>query len=128
MDCRESSLDHLRQFPEAEQRQAGDEPRKPQRRKARVRGLGVRPKEAKRLLGLADARGDQSILLKRQPSTRSPNGMKEPSVTQATGAEVLHVTRPLVSDVVNHKVENFTIDALVSILARIGKHVHLAVQ
>ena len=49
-------------------------------------------------------------------------------MTQATGAEVLHVTRPLVSDVVNHKVENFTIDALVSILARIGKHVHLAVQ
>ena len=28
----------------------------------------------------------------------------------------IHVTRPRVSDVVNHKVEKFTIDALVSML------------
>jgi predicted XRE-type DNA-binding protein len=67
-------------------------------------------------------------------STRCPladeiaEWMKESSVTQAAVAEVLHVTRPRVSDVVNHKVEKFTIDALVSMLARIGKHVRLAVQ
>jgi predicted XRE-type DNA-binding protein len=54
--------------------------------------------------------------------------MKEKSVTQTVAAEVLQVTRPRVSDVVNHKVKNFTIDALVGILARIGKHVRLAVQ
>jgi predicted XRE-type DNA-binding protein len=54
--------------------------------------------------------------------------MKEASVTQAAAAEVLHITRPRVSDVVNHKVEKFTIDALVSMLARIGRHVRLAVQ
>src|SRR5438105_3742502 len=50
--------------------------------------------------------------------------MKEPSVTQAVATEVLRVTRPRVSDVVNHKVEKFTIDALVSMLTRIVKHVH----
>ena len=44
------------------------------------------------------------------------------------GSEVLHVTRPRVSDVVNHKVEKFTIDALVGMLGRIGKQVRLAVQ
>ena len=50
------------------------------------------------------------------------------SLTQAVAAEVLRVTRPRVSDVVNHKVEKFTIDALVSMLARIGKQARLAVQ
>ena len=38
---------------------------------------------------------------------------------------MLHVTRPRVSDVVNRKVEKFTIDALVGMLARIGKQVRL---
>jgi predicted XRE-type DNA-binding protein len=33
-----------------------------------------------------------------------------------------------VSDLVNHRVEKFTIDALVSMLGRIGKQVRLAVQ
>jgi predicted XRE-type DNA-binding protein len=37
-------------------------------------------------------------------------------------------THPRVADVVNHKVEKFTTDALVSILARIGKQVRLAVR
>jgi predicted XRE-type DNA-binding protein len=54
--------------------------------------------------------------------------MKEVGVTRAAAAEVLHVTRARVSDVVNDKVEKFTIDALVSIVARIGRHVRLAVQ
>ena len=35
---------------------------------------------------------------------------------------------PGLSDVVNHKVDKFTIDALVSMLARIGKQVRFAVQ
>jgi len=90
--------------------------------------LGLPPKEAKRLLAHADARIDESIRLKRQLMDEIAEWIKEASVTQATAAEVLHVTRPRVSDVVNYKVEKFTIDALVSMLARIGKHVHLAVQ
>jgi predicted XRE-type DNA-binding protein len=54
--------------------------------------------------------------------------MSEARVTQAVAAEVLHVTRPRVSDMVNHKVDKFTIDALVGMLARIGKQVRLAVH
>jgi predicted XRE-type DNA-binding protein len=90
--------------------------------------LGFAPKEAKRLLVHADAQIDESIRLKQQLMDEIAEWMKEASVTQATAAEVLRVTRPRVSDVVNHKVEKFTIDALVSMLTRIGKHVHLAVQ
>jgi predicted XRE-type DNA-binding protein len=46
---------------------------------------------------------------------------------QAEAAEILMVSRPRVSDVVNMKVEKFTIDALVEMLSRIGRPVRLAV-
>lgn len=88
--------------------------------------LGSSPKEAKRLLAKTDAQIDESIRLKQQ--LMDAQWMKETSVTQAAAAEVLRVTRPRVSDMVNHKVEKFTIDALVSMLGRIGKQVRLAVQ
>jgi predicted XRE-type DNA-binding protein len=71
---------------------------------------------------------DESIRLKQQLMDEIAEWMKQASVTQAVAAEVLHVTRPRVSDVVNHKVEKFTIDALISMLGRIGKQVRLAVQ
>ncbi len=90
--------------------------------------LGLPPREAKRLLAHADAQIDEAIRLKQQLMDEIAEWMKEASVTQAVAAEVLHVTRPRVSDVLNHKVEKFTIDALVIMLARIGKQVRLAVQ
>ena len=90
--------------------------------------LGFPPKKAKRRLAHADAQIDKSIRLKQQLMDEIAEWMKEASVTQAAAAEVLHVTRPRVSDVVNHKVDKFAIDALVSMLARIGKQVRLAVQ
>src|SRR5438132_10781542 len=90
--------------------------------------LGFPPREAKRLLAHADAQIDESIRLKQQLMDEIAEWMKQASVTQAVAAEVLHVTRPRVSDVVNHKVEKFTIDALVDMLSRIGKRVRLAVN
>jgi predicted XRE-type DNA-binding protein len=89
--------------------------------------LGFAPKEVKRLLAHADAQIDESVRLKQQLMDEIAEWMKEASVTQAAAAEVLHVTRPRVSDLVNHNVEKFTIDALVSMLTRIGKRVQLAV-
>lgn len=47
---------------------------------------------------------------------------------QAEAAEILGVTRPRVSDVINKKAIKFTIDALVDMLARTGKHVQLSVR
>lgn len=46
---------------------------------------------------------------------------------QAEAAEILMVSRPRVSDVVNRKTTRFTIDTLVEMLSRIGKSVRLAV-
>ncbi|SRR5258708_5503364 len=90
--------------------------------------LGFSSKEAKRLLAQADSQIDESIRLKQQLMDEIAEWMREASITQAVAAKVLQVARPRVSDVVNHKVEKFTIDALVGMLSRIGKQVRLAVQ
>lgn len=50
------------------------------------------------------------------------------NLKQTEAAEILGVTRPRVSDLVNRKTVKFTIDALVDMLARAGKHVSLSVQ
>jgi len=64
--------------------------------------LGFPPKEAKRLLACADAQIDVAVRLKQQLMDEIAEWMKEASVTQAVAAEVLHITRPRVFDVVNH--------------------------
>src|ERR1700761_2766908 len=46
---------------------------------------------------------------------------------QAEAAEILMVSRPRVSDVVNKKTAKFTIDTLVEMMSRIGMPVTLAV-
>nr|WP_238812608.1 XRE family transcriptional regulator [Paraburkholderia sp. SG-MS1] len=46
---------------------------------------------------------------------------------QAEGAEILMVSRPRVSDVVNKQTTKFTIDTLVEMMSCIGKPVKLAV-
>lgn len=54
--------------------------------------------------------------------------MHENNLKQVQAARILGVTRPRVSDVVHRKTVKFTIDALVDMLARTGKHVQLSVQ
>ncbi|OWO87176.1 XRE family transcriptional regulator [Photorhabdus luminescens] len=48
-------------------------------------------------------------------------------IKQTDVATVLHISRPRVSDVVNKKVNKFTIDALINMLTRIGKPVQITV-
>lgn len=40
--------------------------------------------------------------------------------TQAQAAEVLHVTQPRVSDLMNNKIDRFSLDALVNMLPAVG--------
>lgn len=49
------------------------------------------------------------------------------NLKQAEAAEILMVSRPRVSDVVNKKTAKFTIDCLVEMLGRVGKPVRFAV-
>lgn len=51
----------------------------------------------------------------------------EQHLKQAEAAAILKINRPRVSDLVNKKANKFTLDALVNMLARIGKPVRLIV-
>ena len=51
----------------------------------------------------------------------------EHHLKQAEAAEILMVSRPRVSDVVNKKTAKFTSDTLVEMLSRVGKPVKLAI-
>lgn len=65
--------------------------------------------------------------LKAQLMCELSKWMVDNHLKQAEVAEILMVSRPRVSDVVNMKVSKFTIDTLVNMLSRIGKPVRLAV-
>lgn len=48
-------------------------------------------------------------------------------LTQAEAADRLGVTQPRVSDLVRGKIDRFTVDALVNMLARVGRRVEVSV-
>jgi len=54
--------------------------------------------------------------------------IKDKQLKQEEASHVLHVTRPRVSDVMRGKSAKFTIDALIDMLERTGKHVSLHVN
>ncbi len=65
-------------------------------------------------------------MLKKQLMEELSGWIAEHGLRQADAAEILMVSRPRVSDVVNKKTASFTIDCLVEMLGRIGKPVRLA--
>jgi len=54
--------------------------------------------------------------------------ISEQDLTQKQAAEVFEVNQPRVSDLMRGKIERFTIDMLITMLARTGKHVQLKVS
>jgi predicted XRE-type DNA-binding protein len=66
-------------------------------------------------------------LLKQQLMQELSVSIAKHHLKQAEAAEILMVSRPRVSDVVNKKTAKFTIDTLVEMLSRVGKPVRLAV-
>ena len=68
-----------------------------------------------------------TLSLKEQLMTELASWIKENNLRQEEAALILQVSRPRVSEVVNKKTSKFTIDALVNMLARIGKPVKLIV-
>ena len=90
--------------------------------------LGFEPDEATRLLAETDAVISEKLAIKDSLMTELAGWIEAKKLKQAEAAEILGVTRPRVSDVINKKAIKFTIDALVDMLARTGKHVQLSVQ
>lgn len=89
--------------------------------------LGFSADEAKRLQAESRQQINDMQVLKEQLMTELVAWMEENHLTQAEATEILMVSRPRVSDVVNKKTGKFTIDALVGMLSRIGKPVTLSV-
>ncbi|MCK6390842.1 MAG: XRE family transcriptional regulator [Azonexus sp.] len=90
--------------------------------------LGFEPDEAAKLLAETDAIISEKLAIKDSLMTELARWIETKKLKQAEAAEILGVTRPRVSDVINKKAIKFTIDALVDMLARAGKHVRLSVQ
>lgn len=89
--------------------------------------LGFPPQEAKRLHLASQQQINDTGQLKEQLMGELAAWIKQHHLKQAEAAEILMVSRPRVSDVVNRKTTKFTIDALVEMLSRIGKPVRLAI-
>lgn len=89
--------------------------------------LGFSPAEAKKLQAASREQINNTLALKKQLMTELANWIVEHQLKQADAAQILMVSRPRVSDVVNQKTSKFTIDTLVAMLSRVGKPVRLSV-
>ncbi len=78
--------------------------------------LGFAPEEASKLK------------IKAQLMCQLSEWIKEKQLKQEEASHLLHVTRPRVSDIMRGKAGKFTIDALVDMLERAGKHVTVQVS
>ena len=78
--------------------------------------LGFTPEEAQNLKIRADLMIEISKLI------------EERGLTQAAAAKLLGVTQPRVSDLVNGKIDRFSVDTLIGMLGRAGASVSLEVK
>jgi len=90
--------------------------------------LGFSPKQAKAMLKEADARIAKSQKLKKDAAIAIAQWMRSEKLTQVAASEILDVSRPRVSDLVNAKIGRFSLDTLVTMLLRTGKTVELVVH
>lgn len=89
--------------------------------------LGFSPGEALRLEAASRQQINDTRLLKEQLMSELAEWIARHHLKQSQAAQILMVSRPRVSDVVNKKTAKFTIDTLVEMLSRAGKPVRLAV-
>lgn len=89
--------------------------------------LGFSPQEAAHLEAISQREIQDIRRLKLQLMTEVATWIEVNHLKQADAAVALRVSRPRVSDVINHKTAKFTIDTLVGMLARIGKPVTLTI-
>jgi predicted XRE-type DNA-binding protein len=87
--------------------------------------LGFSPDKAAELLRDADARIEKARRLKIEAAQRIAHWIREQQMGQLAAAQVLEVSRPRVSDLVNLKVAKFSLDCLVGMLLRAGQEVNL---
>ena len=90
--------------------------------------LGFDAVEAERLQAQSQQEINNEQALKEQLMTELANWIKTNHLKQVQAAEILRVSRPRISDLVNKKASKFTFDTLLHMLNRIGKSVHLSMS
>ena len=90
--------------------------------------LGFSPEQAKSMLEDADGRIFKAQQLKKDAAIAIAQWMRAEKLTQIAASEILEVSRPRVSDLVNAKLGRFSLDTLVAMLLRTGKNVELVVH
>lgn len=90
--------------------------------------LGFEPAEAAALKAQSRRIISEKMAIKDSLMTELAGWIEVKNLKQAEAAVILGVSRPRVSDVINKKAVKFTIDALVDMLARTGKHVQMSVH
>lgn len=89
--------------------------------------LGFDSTEAEQLNMQSQQQINNTQALKEQLMTELTQWITANHLKQAEAAEILHVSRPRISDLVNKKVSKFTFDTLLNMLNRIGKPVKIAI-
>ena len=85
--------------------------------------LGFEPKEALELQANSNRIISEKLAIKNSLMSELAEWIAQKNLKQAEAAEILGITRPRVSDLINKKSIKFTIDALVDMLARTGKQI-----
>lgn len=89
--------------------------------------LGFAPNEATELLEETDKLIASRMAMREELAARVAQWIAENDLKQAEAAEILHVSRPRVSDVVRKQVSKFSIDSLLDMVLRTGKEVEIRV-
>lgn len=84
--------------------------------------LGFTPQEAQQLKSASEQLIQNKLVLMNAMS----EWIKENHLKQAEAASILGVSRPRISDIVNHKTDKFTLDALVSFVSKTGRSVQIS--
>jgi predicted XRE-type DNA-binding protein len=90
--------------------------------------LGFGPEKAAELHACSNRIISEKLAIKNRLMGELAAWIAQKNLKQAEAAAILGVTRPRVSDVINGKSIKFTIDALVDMLARTGKHISFSVR
>lgn len=70
----------------------------------------------------------QNLKIRAQLMTALTQYINKNKLTQAEAAQIFEVNQPRISDLVRGKIERFTIDMLVNMLARAGKHLNVKIS
>lgn len=89
--------------------------------------LGFNSADAEQFNAQSRQQINNTQALKEQLMTELTQWITDNHLKQAEAAEILHVSRPRISDLVNKKAGKFTFDTLLNMLNRIGKPVKIAI-